>query len=765
MPKYLVTSGSHFDPFRYDDLVKPVAALQQAHDQAHDVYDALEMDTAALGRYISSEEGSGDEEARKIYDSYMRKLKTLQDELYQNGYTAKTKRNLSDARKSYASDITRLSKAVEARQNRSAEYWKYKHEHPDMIMGADPGLSGLDNYLNNDGYGQNYYQYSGAQFENEVAEDAKARAREVFSAPEYRKNPALAGYIQRIDREGFSDSEISSAIDAIRNGGEQNLSITSKILYDVLKSHLDSTGARDLVTDDEYDRLINYGRSGLSRAIGGFDFKDIQDREWVDPNQSTIGKKGSKDDETPLLPGYTLNNPISSFQSPGYREAAKSRSKQNRKYQDGPKMLIHPNDTSDNIESAEEMTSYVYNPDVRRESRKLFGGLDIALTPKELEKQTENNPVQYDFGNGQLLSIKAKANKEGGVDIYYNSPSGYKYDKNLSDDFNSRMQKYKVHVDSYKAKNDNIGNFQKYAISPAEEQKIREKYKIPAIVDTDDVFAIEAMKERVATASEAPLLSSNYGTEAERITLGNNIYETYQKGVTHNGGKIAKDSKYAFYPVQEGGLGKSTVKKDAINKLENVFEDGKVADNLMSISFTPEDVAQGTGDGRPFFRFISKSVAGEYTADAEMLGTTVWNKLKSPVDELPYSGITMCDAVDLMMQPILNPQDAMAWTPEQDEEWVSIATAMLNGMNLERYGMTGYLSGPMKTENGRPDNRNAEDIVKDIIRDPQMRDKLYRDITQYITEQLSPDADNMQKNHPQHTGASSTDAPTYLPNI
>ena len=56
MPKYLVTSGSHFEPFTYDELVKPVAAAQQAHEQAQDLYDALEMDTAALDRYISRKE-------------------------------------------------------------------------------------------------------------------------------------------------------------------------------------------------------------------------------------------------------------------------------------------------------------------------------------------------------------------------------------------------------------------------------------------------------------------------------------------------------------------------------------------------------------------------------------------------------------------------------------------------------------------------------------------------------------------------------------
>lgn len=749
MPKYLVTSGSHFEPFTYDELVKPVAAAQQAHEQAQDLYDALEMYTAALDRYISSEEGSGDEEARKLYDNYMNRLNALQDDLYNNGYSAKTKRGLAEARKLYASDISRVSKAIEARQNRSAEYWKYKHEHPDMIMADDPGLSGLDKYLDNELYGQDYYQYSGSQFESEIASAAKARADEIFSAPQYRDNPYMAGYKQRIDREGFTDEEINNAVSAIRNGGAESLDVPSRILYDILLGGLDATGAYDKVSDDEYDRLIEYGRRGLSHAIGKTTFTDIQDREWISPKAGAGSGAGSA---MPTGNGYALNNPITSFQTPGYTNLSKSFAKQNSKYQDGDVRIILPDDSSDYVSSYEDMTSRVYNPEVRKETRSVYGGLDVAMTPKELEKATESTPVVVSY-NGVSIPVKVKAS-DGKVQIY----SDGKLNEALTEDFNKRRELYNQHIKDYADKNSGM-NFEKYALSPSEEQKIREKYGISPLVDTDDIFAIQRTKDRVGIASEGVLVNSNVGMDAVQATLANTIYDSYNKGLAHLGGKIEKDSKYAFYPVEEGRYGKSSKKKDAITDITKIFENGDVEKNLNSITFTPEDIAQGAGDGRPFFRFISKSAPGEYTADAEMLGNITWNTLKGGIAQPPYNSMSMCDAVDLMMQPILNPQEMFTMTPEQKDVWINTTLSILNGDDMGRYKQTGYLSGPMITINGEL----ATIAPDDIVRYPQFQTKLYNDITAYINDMLSNARDIMQNQHPQHTGNTSTNAPTYLP--
>ena len=54
MSRFIVTSGSDFRPFSYDELIKPVRASAEAHAAIADAYDQLSMETAALGNYIST---------------------------------------------------------------------------------------------------------------------------------------------------------------------------------------------------------------------------------------------------------------------------------------------------------------------------------------------------------------------------------------------------------------------------------------------------------------------------------------------------------------------------------------------------------------------------------------------------------------------------------------------------------------------------------------------------------------------------------------
>ena len=175
MAKYLVTSGSYYDPFTYDELAKPIAQTVEAHNAAQDVYDQLGMETSALERYIT--DNPGDQEAKRMYDSYMSRLSSLQDNLWRNGYNASTRRDLSAARTGYASNITRLQSAIQARQDRSKEYWDAKHKNPNLVTSGDPGLYGLDDYLHNENQGMDWFSYDSAQFEKEVYEEINARAK------------------------------------------------------------------------------------------------------------------------------------------------------------------------------------------------------------------------------------------------------------------------------------------------------------------------------------------------------------------------------------------------------------------------------------------------------------------------------------------------------------------------------------------------------------------------------------------------------------
>lgn len=296
MAKFLVTSGSYFQPFTYDELAKPIMQTVEAHNAAQDAYDTLATETAALRNYIS--ENPDDANARMMYNNYITKLESLQNNLWNNGYNASTRRDLAAARAGYASDITRIATAVKNRQERSQEYWKIRHEHPDMIMGNDPGESGLDNYLSNDLYGRDYYSYSGNDFAKMVGAEASARASEMLNDPDIKKDSRLVGYLQMIERDGFTNRQVDDAYAAVRKAisgdasGLAKLDFGAGILANVLMTNLESSGARGNVSASEFNRLLDYGKVGLAQAVGKSKVSTLADLQWAE--QQKIARENER---------------------------------------------------------------------------------------------------------------------------------------------------------------------------------------------------------------------------------------------------------------------------------------------------------------------------------------------------------------------------------------------------------------------------------------------------------------------------------------
>lgn len=293
MPKFIVTDSSYFQPFTYDELARPVMESAEMQRSAQDVYDDLGAQTEAIRHYIS-EDPNMDVKTRKMYEDYLSRLQGLQENLWDRGYNAQTRRDLALARRGFASDINRIAKAIDARQKRSEAFWEAKHKNPDMIMGKDPGEFDLDSYLGDDTFGQNWYSYDGKAFEDAVYKDSRARASEFLRGLQdpksIVKNPALENELTRVLGKGFTNAETLLASDVVDNlidadEGTRNkfydqnkIPITVRILSESLINRYNSTGIRNSdASESEKARLRDYGKAGWSGGIMEPDVKDFED--------------------------------------------------------------------------------------------------------------------------------------------------------------------------------------------------------------------------------------------------------------------------------------------------------------------------------------------------------------------------------------------------------------------------------------------------------------------------------------------------------
>ncbi len=753
MARFIATSGSYFDPMSYEELAKPLDYAQERHDKAADAYEALSAETSALERYISQNED--DVQARALYDNYMKKLNTLQTNLWTSGVTGATRRELAEARSAYASDIARLQTAIQRRQEQSKAYWDAKHNHPDLVLGADPGRSGLDLYLNDDNYGSDYYSYSGTSFMNEVGTDAKALASDLVRRLGYDRS-SIPGYITRIERTGFTSGEVDEASaavrDALKSGDRSfgNLSEPSRLLAKTLISHLDSTGALGKLDSGELDRLLEYGRAGLSQAIGKVEMKDFNDKEY-DAEQAMMRKYGSGIPQQESG-GYSFNSLLQSLESSGFSDLSKSLHKVNKHYDhDIPFTTADGNPIT--VSDAWTMTELVYNPEIRKRTRQQFGGLDIALPGNKTGRIGEQTGYITDR-NGERQELKTRDLPDkvcdelgvphGSVGIYC---KGH-IQKGMTIKFNQARLEYEAHLDRIRKNNPDM-DLDDYAISPKKERDLREKYEIDPDVDSSDISSIISTKEIVGEYSPAMLVSTDSGDDYARDNFGRALIASFNNKKK----QISKGSPFAFYEVGKGGI---SVSQKGETDIKSVLGEKPDPKTITHISILPQDVANGAGVGRPQIRFASTASPGKtWVTDASMLGTQVYNALKTPVygnDAGPFAGYSVSDAVAYMMMPLLSPEKMMSMSDNQSAEWAVGMYGLLN------YGNNGSApKGPMLYNGNQPIYVTG----RDIVRNGALRAKLYGSVVDYINSAVRSARDVNSNEHGQWKGNSSTKSPDF----
>ena len=735
MPKYLVTSGSHFTPFTYDELVKPVAHMQQVHDATQDAYDQLNLETNALRQYIS--DNPGDSRAKAMYDNYMDKLTTLQNNLWEHGVNAQTRRDLSAARSAYASDITRLGKAIQTRQERSKEYWDMRHKNPDLIMGEDPGLGGLNDYLANENYGQDYFSYSGAQFEKEVADDAKARANEMLRDPQVLKNPELAGYLTTITHEGFTGQEVDNAKYAVRlalagdTSALSNLDTGSSILANVLMSHLESTGASGRVSAEEFNRLVNYGMSGLSHAVGKTDVRQMTDKVW-DFNKSAAlqnlrassGRGGTGNGtETPRGPGYDLSNVTFRIESPTGKQDLKAFEKQFGKLAKNPKTITDSEGTPHVVRTfadAEDILNSLgrqnfinkwgFAPEDDPVGKEVVIRTDDGDTVRGKITRTSTNPRIVPSGTGSQGYMNV--NRDNSLGISFGNHSGVRDNNNqLVEQLNADLDAYNKKV--RKLSKENGVDIQKLATSEVDRGKFKSNNNIPEEVPWEYVPAYLINRANIGKISPATVAESGPFMDKYREFLGANIKEQYYSNTRRNSKDRLKDltDPYGFYKIDpETG----NISRKAEDKIPLVKDD-----DLDFVRVVPEYLANN-----------GKVVVGvgntNYAISPELLGGSTAAQVTK-----------LIEPVARMMEPIMHPEVAWKMTEEERRRWAAFTDSAVH--QYERLVHPDG-NGGIDWEQGYLDPRN-------LTIDERLRERIRRAITLYMDDIIAQGRDWSNKAH------------------
>ncbi|CAJ0592309.1 unnamed protein product [Cylicocyclus nassatus] len=705
-------------------LYKPIQQFTDAQNAAAEKYDQLAMDTEALRNYISEED---DPKAHKLYQAYRDSLQTLQDNLWNKGYNASTVRDLAAARAGYASDITRLAKAIEARQSRSKEYWDTKHKNPDMVMGADPGIRGLDNYLDNDNYGQDWYSYSGNQLAKEVAADMDARAAELLRDPQIMQNPQIAGYITRVTQKGFTNDEINSAgiaAKAYLRGDESalnSLDPITRMAAEVLVNRMGATGAttgeNGNLDTAEYDRLFNYAMMGASSGIKGQDLKDFEDKNWEFARQmalaaakSSSSNPNSNSGQQPVQEGgYTVDPIISQIMAKDADEASAANNKmfEGTFKKDGPLNV------------------------------KLPDGRTVPVSIGWAE-QSQRQRAAIPGANGKIISVETgdlKSSDAKRLGITSKDPvaifeiiNGKRVlNDSFTKEYNKRLASHQDYVKSILKNNKGI-KINENTISPKELKELAKKFDIAEDLSPEDTRAAIETKKYIDHRAPAILADASERMKSVRAELADNIIASYQQGMAYTQAKVTDESsrEFAFYKVAKGGgefEKQGTLDKAKVFNLDN---QGNIKnDSILSVAVSPYDLLNG--------KVRITTTKGVFGVDPRMLGginADTLNNLKG--------------SVAFLMTPLMDPDKVLKCSPEEEKN-----------LTANMYWILDQFA-PVK-DNGEPI------MAKEFIRNRKYQDALYTGITQFMNTALAHPRELKGQQGFQVTGGTSTHPQQYNP--
>ena len=270
MARFIITNGSLFDPYTYDELVKPLEQATQAHIQQQEALDALGYQAEEIGAQIGNAED--DAEARSIYDTYMKMYDDTANELYNNGISAVTANNFSKARRYFAKNMLRVNNALQNRRDAIAEYRKKIEADPTLITEDSPANYGVDNWLYNEDFGH-FKSYSGNELQKQAATLGQNLRRGLLRQIDEMKKEFGSEYVDQYftdaHMDGYTAEELEQAIMNIRNGERsQNNPFVNALENAILQVYGNSGMANWENAGDIRDKVLSNIGTGLATVIG-----------------------------------------------------------------------------------------------------------------------------------------------------------------------------------------------------------------------------------------------------------------------------------------------------------------------------------------------------------------------------------------------------------------------------------------------------------------------------------------------------------------
>lgn len=266
-----ITLNSQFNPFSFDDYIKPYQIYGEAYKEMENQYDDLSSKATILENLANS---AIDQREYQQYKSFADDLRGQANQLATQGLSPSLRRELMTMRNRYKQDISPMETAYQRRAALAEEQRLAMQKDPTLFYERMASEMGLSNFLNNPNtnYGKSY---SGALLTSQVAEQAKNLVKQIKSNPTEWK-PILGNqYYEAFIQKGFTDEDVYKAI-----SGDSD---ANPILVGIVDKVIQSSGIENWMTPEQLKQAKGIASQGLYNAIGSGDFERLKNEAYETP--------------------------------------------------------------------------------------------------------------------------------------------------------------------------------------------------------------------------------------------------------------------------------------------------------------------------------------------------------------------------------------------------------------------------------------------------------------------------------------------------
>lgn len=281
--------NTQFNPFTYDELVKPLADYGKVYKDVEQQYSDL-LNGSSVWESLGN--NPVDADVYEQYKIYNKDLENDIQDLTTNGLTEKNRKSLLKMKARYNKEIAPIAQAYQARQ-KYATIIQEAAKDPTMMVNRKASDIGLSKFMKDPNLTPDIQ--SGALITKRVADKIKNYATNNIKASSWKTTGPEEQLLERIVTTGLTRSDLQNII-----FNPQSFPEITKLIKDVVST----TGIENWEDKNALNKAYQYAYEGLYAGLGKSDIDVRNNAEHITPYQKFMIDKqnsGKNNDKKPLL--------------------------------------------------------------------------------------------------------------------------------------------------------------------------------------------------------------------------------------------------------------------------------------------------------------------------------------------------------------------------------------------------------------------------------------------------------------------------------